>query len=83
MKTLSRCLLGVSTSRPGKTNDFLEPNMVVKNNGFVTFFSRLFSFSVSSAKGRNFGPICPLNGSKVVFRLIYMTFEGLVLSNSL
>jgi len=33
--------------------------------------------------GRNFGPICTLNGSKVVFRLINVPFEDLVPSNSL
>jgi len=46
-----------------------------------------FLFSVSSASplptGRNFGPNCTLNGSKVVLRLIHVHFEGLVPSNLL
>jgi len=33
--------------------------------------------------GRNYGPNCTLNGSKVVFRLIHVPFEGLVPSNLL
>jgi len=59
---------------------------VVKYNGFVTFFSHFFFFFFrffGQPTGRNFSPNCTLNGSKVVLRLIYVPFGGLVPSNSL
>jgi len=49
----------------------------VKYNGFVTFFVHLFMFFfrfLGQPRGRNFGPNCTLNGSKVVFRLIHVPF---------
>jgi len=56
---------------------------MVKYNGFVTFFSHLFSFFrfLGQPTGRNFGPICRLNGSKDVFRSIHVPFQGLLPSN--
>jgi len=41
----------------------------MKYNGFVTFFVRLILFFrfLGQPTGRNFGPNCTLNGSKVVF----------------
>jgi len=49
-------------------------HVVVKYNGFVTFFSRLFFRFLDQPTGRNFGPNCTLNGSKVVLRLIHVPF---------
>jgi len=50
---------------------------------FVTFFVHLFVRFLGQPTGRNFGQNCTLNGSKVVFRLIYVPFGGLVPSNLL
>jgi len=47
--------------------------VVVKYNGFVTFFVNLFRF-LGQPTDRNFGPNCMLNGSKVVFQLINVPF---------
>jgi len=44
--------------------------------------STFFRF-LGQPTGRNFGPNCTLNGSKVAFRLIHVPFEGLVPSNLL
>jgi len=47
-----------------------------------TFFS-FFSRFLGQPTGRNCGPNCTLNGSKVVLRLIHVPSGGLVPSNSL
>jgi len=43
----------------------------------------LFFCLLGQPTARNFGPICILNGSKDVFRLIHVPFEALVPSNAL
>jgi len=51
---------------------------VVKYNGFDFLLPPFFVFFLGQPIGRNFGPNCTLNGSKIVFLLIHVPFAGLV-----
>jgi len=83
-----------STSRPGKANEIYKYTKFGADrlrNGASTWWWNItvcdfllppFFRFLGQLAGRNFGPICSLNGSKDVFRLIHVPFQGLVPLNS-